>query len=807
MLDAVPAERSQTLHAAPRLQVRALDASFGSLTVLRGVDLDLRPGEVTALVGENGAGKSTLVRCIAGDHQPDAGTVMLDGTPIVPGSAAQHAVAVVWQDLALCDDLDAVANLFLGRERGRWLLSEQRMLAEARRVFARLGLPIDDLQRPVGSLPGMQRQAVALARAMLAEPRVLVLDEPSAAFEAAQSRVLHGLVRSLAADGVAVLIVSHDPGEIHDVADRIWVLRRGRIIGDLAPAEYHRDDVMALMSGVEVDSTARRQLRRLHSLVDQLSEVAPSASLPLIVSAMADALDQESLCVHLWEDVDGHPRLRRSAAVGLPEPMLARNEVLEIGPSGGSVGQAAATGTVVVVEDVRADPLWAGFREAAAASGIRSAWAAPIAGRDGMLGTVSGYVAVPSGLQADQLDLIEVYVGYAAAAIERDRALADATSRNRVLESMLAMLQVLAGPERVRAGLDGALAALRVGLGADTVGVYTDAPHVAPIAVVDRDDDERRMLVVLDAMEGYADAATSPPVPGTLLRLPMELPSGTATLAALWARPRQPEHDAGDVLQAAARSLRLALEAEALESARQEAVALRRSRDLQREFLQRLSHELRTPLTAIHGFASTLLQSDVEWDAASQHRFLTRIATESQRLGRLVGDLLDAAAIESGLLRLNPDWCELSLILQAARALMPPDARVEIDCPPDVPSLFADHDRLEQVFVNLLANAARYTPAGQPVTAEVTGDEQWVEVAVQDRGAGVDPAVAARIFEPYVHGERGGTGLGLAIAHGIVTAHGGELRLENSPVGARFVVRLPVEPALPRRDGMDTADG
>src|SRR6202000_702572 len=156
--------------------------------------------------------------------------------------------------------------------------------------------------------------------------------------------------------------------------------------------------------------------------------------------------------------------------------------------------------------------------------------------------------------------------------------------------------------------------------------------------------------------------------------------------------------------------------------AQQEAMARAQSRELQGTFRRRLSHELRTPLTAITGYATSLLQRDVTWDADSQQRFLSRIAAESARLGRLVNDLLDFSTIESGILRLNSDWCDIPLVLDAAVAVLPPDAASQVTVEigagagaTGLPAIWADHDRLEQVFVNLLGNALGHNPPGTKV--------------------------------------------------------------------------------------------
>ena len=175
------------------------------------------------------------------------------------------------------------------------------------------------------------------------------------------------------------------------------------------------------------------------------------------------------------------------------------------------------------------------------------------------------------------------------------------------------------------------------------------------------------------------------------------------------------------LIEDAAHSLRLALEREEAALAHQDAAALRRSREFQRDFLSRLSHELRTPLTAIRGYASSLMAPDVSWDAESQRRFLETIATESARLGRLVEDLLDFSAIESGVMRLTRDWCDLALVADAAVSCLPPEqaAAVEVLCSDELPPVFADHDRLEQVLLNLLSNAIRHNPPGTHVTLSV----------------------------------------------------------------------------------------
>jgi len=301
---------------------------------------------------------------------------------------------------------------------------------------------------------------------------------------------------------------------------------------------------------------------------------------------------------------------------------------------------------------------------------------------------------------------------------------------------------------------------------------------------------------------------------------------GPTVLLASWRRV-PPTKEETALMEDAANSLRLALEREEAGHAHQEAAALRRSRELQRGFLSRLSHELRTPLTAIRGYASSLMQPDVTWDGDSQQRFLDRIAAESARLGRLVDDLLDFSAIESGIMRLQRDWCDIRLVLEAAIGCLPPDnaASVSLTCDASLPVVWADHDRLEQVFVNLLNNAFGHNLPGTRVQVTAAAGPAEVAISVLDDGQGMPPELAAPLFElarrPRTNssaangpangpadgpangaangaangGSRksAGAGLGLSIAKGIVQAHGGRLELTPLHQGTCFNVYLPIE--------------
>ena len=799
---------------APTLRIQGVHKRYGARSVLRGVTLALRSGEIVALVGENGAGKSTLVRCVAGAESTDAGVIELDGRPLSRDaiSVRDQGVAIVWQDLALCDNLSAVANVFLGSERlNGALLDEATMLRETHALFELLRINIPQPLVPVGMLSGGQRQLVAIARAVRRRPAVLILDEPTASLGVAETLVVERLLAQLRAMGTAILLVSHGLEQVFRLADRIAVLRDGDIVANVSPLEVHPDDVVALISGIEADSTARRQLRRLRSLVDQLAEVEPSASLPLIVSAMAEAVGIDQLCVHLLDqpDDDGRVLLRCSAAVGLDGPFLDRLALLPIGSRGGPPGVAAATGEVVVVEDLRRAGRWPLFAVDSAGPAMpRSTWSVPILGSFSVLGAVSGYADTVGRPQADQLELVSLYASHAAAAIERERLLAEATRRNRVLETLRGVLDTLAGPLPAHGGLTIALLALCRGLGADAIAIHRATgepstvapvdlgPVLGPVAAQRQQTAAAAMLTLPRAVEGPHS------LDDDTLAVGIDAPDGPAVVTAWWSNPRQRSDDAVDLLDDAARSLRLALERQVAERANAEAASLRRSQTRQREFLFRLNHELRTPLTAIQGYASTLRQPDVDWDLESQQRFLDSIASESARMGRLVGDLLDFSAIDSGNLRLQQDWCDLGLVVEAARRCVTeaPPSLFHLDTE-DAPPIWGDHDRLEQVFVNLFENAVRHGRGltGVVVTARLSPRGSEVEVRVADDGGGIgrDPAELERVFRPHERGRTDGpgAGLGLAIARGVVEAHGGTISLEPVAVGTSVLVTLPVEPA------------
>ncbi len=208
---------------------------------------------------------------------------------------------MVWQDLALCDNLDIAANLMLGREHRRQLRSDVRMHTDAMELLGRLGVPLRDTTRSVRSLSGGQRQLVAVARAIARAPQVLLLDEPTAALGVQIARRVEDMIVAMREQGTAILLACHDLDQMFRLADRIVVLRHGRVAAQVLPSEVHPDDVVTLLSGQKVDSSARRQLTRLHGLADRLVSAEPSSSLSLILSALGAALGSERLCIHLLQ--------------------------------------------------------------------------------------------------------------------------------------------------------------------------------------------------------------------------------------------------------------------------------------------------------------------------------------------------------------------------------------------------------------------------------------------------------------------------------------------------------------------------
>ncbi len=246
------------------LSLRGISKQFGAVSALTDIDLDVHAGEVVALVGDNGAGKSTLVKVLAGVHQPTAGTMTFRGQPVSfagPSDALAMGIATVFQDLALCENLDVVANIFLGRELKPAQLDEVAMEIRAWTLLNELSARIPSVREPVASLSGGQRQTVAIARSLLLEPRLILLDEPTAALGVAQTAEVLDLIERVRARGLGVIVISHNMEDVRAVADRIIVLRLGRNNGVFTPDATNAELVGAI-TGATDNAVSRRSRRR-----------------------------------------------------------------------------------------------------------------------------------------------------------------------------------------------------------------------------------------------------------------------------------------------------------------------------------------------------------------------------------------------------------------------------------------------------------------------------------------------------------------------------------------------------------------
>ena len=239
--------------AEPLLKVREIDKHFGPVQALYHVDLDLPTGKVTALCGDNGAGKSVLTKCIAGVYQPDHGQVFFEGLPVHihnARDAARLGIETVYQDLALCDNLDIVQNMFLGRERLRnGLLDEDNMERAAAETLAGLRVTtVRSIRQPVASLSGGQRQSIAVAKAVMWNSKLVIMDEPTAALGVVQTRNVLDLIKTLRDKGLAVMVISHNLNDVFEVADRIAVMYLGRLVVQDDAANFDRQSVVDYMT-------------------------------------------------------------------------------------------------------------------------------------------------------------------------------------------------------------------------------------------------------------------------------------------------------------------------------------------------------------------------------------------------------------------------------------------------------------------------------------------------------------------------------------------------------------------------------
>lgn len=251
---AAPPERS------PILELRNISKRYGAVEALTKVDFEVYPAEVVALVGDNGAGKSTLIKCVAGTHTPDEGTILFEGREVhihSPSDATRLGIETVYQDLALCDNLDVVQNMFLGREEVVQLLpliveslSEVEMERRSLEVLRTLNVTtIANVRERVAALSGGQRQSVAISRAAMWNSKLVVLDEPTAALGVAQSEQVLALIRRLREHGLGVVVISHNLHEVFSIADRIIVLRLGRRVATFTHAGTTPEDVVAAITG------------------------------------------------------------------------------------------------------------------------------------------------------------------------------------------------------------------------------------------------------------------------------------------------------------------------------------------------------------------------------------------------------------------------------------------------------------------------------------------------------------------------------------------------------------------------------
>jgi D-xylose transport system ATP-binding protein len=275
----VPAAAAEVAESTPVLSLRGISKHFGAVQALIDVDFDVSAGEVAALVGDNGAGKSTLVKAISGAQPADAGEIRFAGQRVTIPSplASQHlGIATVFQDLALCDNLDVVGNLYLGRELVRGgVLDEPEMERRSWNLLRELSARVPSVRSPVASLSGGQRQTVAISRSLLGDPKLVMLDEPTAALGVAQTAQVLNLIDRLRERGLAVVLISHNMADVFAVADRIVVLRLGRNAGEFRTATATREEVVAAITGAADNVVVERESRqRLARLADTEQEEA-----------------------------------------------------------------------------------------------------------------------------------------------------------------------------------------------------------------------------------------------------------------------------------------------------------------------------------------------------------------------------------------------------------------------------------------------------------------------------------------------------------------------------------------------------
>jgi D-xylose transport system ATP-binding protein len=246
------------------LELRGISKNFGAVAALTEVDLTVDAGQVIAVVGDNGAGKSTLVKVLSGVHDPDAGTIHFEGREVtIPGPAAAHrlGIATVFQDLALCENLSVIENLFLGQELRPFRLDDVSMEVRSWELLRQLSAKLPAVRVPVAALSGGQRQTVAIARSLLGDPKIVILDEPTAALGVAQTTEVLNLIDRLRENGHGVVMISHNMSDVRAVADRIAVLRLGRNNGVFEARSTSSEELVAAITGATDNVVAQRAAR------------------------------------------------------------------------------------------------------------------------------------------------------------------------------------------------------------------------------------------------------------------------------------------------------------------------------------------------------------------------------------------------------------------------------------------------------------------------------------------------------------------------------------------------------------------
>ena len=237
---------------APLVELRDIHVSFGGVKAVAGVTCELHPGEVVGLLGHNGAGKSTLIKVLSGAQKADGGEIFINGEKADiqnPRDARRYNIETIYQTLALADNLDAAANLFLGREitAAFGALDEARMEAETRKIMGRLNPNFRKFAAPVMALSGGQRQSVAIARAVYFNARILIMDEPTAALGVQETAMVADLIKQLKSDGIGIFLISHDIHDVFDLADRVVVMKNGKLVGTAKVADVSKDDVLGMI--------------------------------------------------------------------------------------------------------------------------------------------------------------------------------------------------------------------------------------------------------------------------------------------------------------------------------------------------------------------------------------------------------------------------------------------------------------------------------------------------------------------------------------------------------------------------------